>query len=342
MKLTPRDAPGFLARPDPQVPAVLIYGSDAMRVAEKRQTLVRNHIGPQGEAEMRLARFAATDLRRDPAAALDAAKAQGFFPGPRAVLIDEATDTAAEPLKAALADWAAGDALMVVTAGQLNASSKLRKLFEGDRRALCLAVYDNPPDRAEIEAMLKDAGLAAAPPDALRDLSALAHVLEPGDFRQTLTKIALYKHGDASPLTPVEIAALAPQGAEAAVDDMLDAVADGRPAAVSPLMARLTAQGVAPVTLCIGAMRHFRLLHALVSDPRGPAQAIGTLRPPVFGPRRDKLLRQAQRWRGDRVELALSEIIETDLALRSTSRAPLAALAERAMLRLATLAARQR
>lgn len=342
MKLSPRDAPGFLARPDPRVPGLLIYGGDAMRVAEKRQVLIRNHVGPQGEAEMRLARFPAADLRKDPAAALDAAKAQGFFPGPRAVLIEDATDGTTEALKAALADWAEGDALMVVTGGQLNASSKLRKLFEGDRRALCLAIYDNPPDRAEIEGMLKDAGLASIPAEALRDLTALAQMLEPGDFRQTLTKIALYKHGDPTPLTSAEIAALAPQGAEAAVDDMLDAVAEGRPADIAPLMARLTAQGVAPVTLCIGAMRHFRVLHALVSDPRGPAQAIGTLRPPVFGPRRDKLLRQAQRWRGDRVEMALTEIIEADLTLRSASRAPLAALTERAMLRLATMAARQR
>ncbi|WP_333830274.1 DNA polymerase III subunit delta [Pararhodobacter sp.] len=342
MKLSPRDAPGFLARPDPRVPGVLIYGSDAMRVAEKRQGMIRALIGPEGEAEMRLARFPATDLRKDPAAAIDAAKAQGFFPGPRAVLVEEATDTATEALKAALTDWAEGDALLVVTAGQLNASSKLRKLFEGDKRALALAIYDNPPDRAEIEAMLRDAGLTSAPPEAMRDLTALAQLLEPGDFRQTLTKIALYKHGDSTPLTPAEIAALAPQSSEAAIDDMLDAVAEGRPAAIAPLMARLSAQGVAPVTLCIGAMRHFRLLHALVSDPRGPAQAIGTLRPPVFGPRRDKLLRQAQRWRSDRVELALSEITETDLTLRSTSRAPLAALTERAMLRLATMAARQR
>ncbi|MCC5968608.1 MAG: DNA polymerase III subunit delta [Pararhodobacter sp.] len=342
MKLSPRDAPGFLARPDPRVSGVLIYGSDAMRVAEKRQGLIKTLIGPEGEAEMRLARFPASDLRKDPAAALDAAKAQGFFPGPRAVLIEDATDTATEALKAALNDWAEGDALMVVTAGQLNASSKLRKLFESDKRAFCLAVYDNPPDRAEIEAMLTDAGLSTAPPEALRDLVALAQVLEPGDFRQTLTKIALYKHGDPGPLTSAEIAEVAPRGTEAAIDDMLNAVAEGRPAAIAPLMARLAAQGVAPVTLCIGAMRHFRLLHALVSDPRGPAQAIGTLRPPVFGPRRDKLLRQAQRWRCDRVELALSEITETDLTLRSTSRAPLAALTERAMLRLATMAARQR
>ncbi|KPQ06012.1 MAG: DNA polymerase III delta subunit HolA [Rhodobacteraceae bacterium HLUCCA12] len=342
MKLSPRDAPGFLARPDPRMPGILIHGSDVMRVAERRQTLIRNLIGPQGETEMRLARFAAADLRKDPAAALDAIKAQGFFPGTRAVLIEEATDSATESVKNALTRWADGDAVLVVTAGQLNASSKLRKAFESDKRALAMAVYDDPPGRDEIEAMLRDAGLSSVPPDAMRDLTALAQILEPGDFRQTLTKIALYKHGDDTPLSSTEIAALAPQDAEAGIDAMLDAVAEGRPNAVPPLMARLIAQGVAPVTLCIGAMRHFRLLHTLVSDPRGPSQAIGALRPPVFGPRRDRILRHAQRWRQDRIEQAMSDITETDLTLRSTSRAPLVALTERTFLRLATMAARLR
>jgi len=342
MKLSPRDAAGFLNRPDPRVPGILIYGADPMRVAQKRQALIRALIGPEGESEMRLARLAAADLRKDPAAVLDAVKAQGFFPGPRAVFAEDASDGVTEALKAALTQWRDGDAMLVVTAGQLPASSKLRKLFEGDRRAFCLAVYDNPPERAEIEAMLRAEGLQTAPPEALRDLVALAAVMEPGDFRQTLTRIALYKYQDPAPLTPEEIAALAPLSSDAAIDDVLHAVAEGRTGEIAPLMARLCAQGVTPVTLCIGAMRHFRLLYTLASDPRGPAQAIATLRPPVFGPRRDRLLRQAGRWTASRLEMALSEITATDLTLRSASRAPLQALTERAMLRLATLAARQR
>lgn len=342
MKLAPRDAVAFLNRPDPRVPGILIYGADPMRVAEKRQALIRALIGAEGENEMRLARFAASDLRKDPAAALDAVKAQGFFPGPRAVLAEDATDSATEALKTAVSQWHDGDAMLVVTAGQLPATSKLRKLFEGDRRAFCLAIYDNPPERAEIEAMLRAEGLDSAPPESLRDLVALAQTMEPGDFRQTLTRIALYKYQDPVPLTPEEISTLAPLSSDAAIDDALHAVAEGRTGEIAPLMARLCAQGVAPVTLCIGAMRHFRLLYTLACDPRGPAQAISALRPPVFGPRRDRLLRQAGRWPVGRLELALGEITATDLALRSSGRAPPQALTERAMLRLASMAARQR
>lgn len=341
MKLSTRDAAGFVNRPDPRVPAILIYGADAMRVAERRQALIAARLGPQGDAEMRLTRIPGADLRKDGAVALDAIKAQGFFPGPRAVLIDEATDSATDALKAVLADWVEGDALLVATAGELSKGSKLRKLFESDRRALCLAIYDDPPGRAEIEGMLRAEGLGQVPPQTLGDLVALGQLLEPGDFRQTLTRIALYKLDDPTPLSPAEVALLAPQSSEADVDDIIEALAEGRIGDLAPILSRLAAQGVTPVTICIAATRHMRMLHALLSAPGGPARGIEALRPPVFGPRRDKLLRQAQSWTLPRVEEALKDLTTTDLALRSSTRAPLQALAERALLRLARLAGRR-
>ncbi len=341
MKLSPRDATGWLARPDPRSPGLLIFGTDPMRVADHRAKLVATVVGPQGDAEMRLTRIPGGDLRKDSAAALDAVKAQGFFPGPRAVVIDEANDHTIEAMKAALEGWAPGDALLIATAGALTPASKLRKLFEGDKRAYALAIYDDPPGKAEIEAMLRAEGLAQIPPEALRDLTALAHLLEPGDFRQTLTRIALYKLNDPAPLSPAEIALLAPQSNEAEIDDILDALAEGRMADLSPILSRLAAQGVQPVAVCIGAARHFRTLHALVSAPGGPSAAIQSLRPPVFGPRRDKLLRQAQNWTLPRVEEALRDLTATDLMLRSATRAPTRALAERALIRLARLAGRR-
>lgn len=341
MKLSPRDAAGFLKKPDPRVPGLLIHGADAMRVADKRKALVSAHTGPEAEAEMRLERLSGADLRKDPASVLDLIKAQGFFPGPRAVIIDDATDGTTDALKAALTQWAEGDAMLIVTAGQLTAASKLRKLFEGDKRAFSLAVYDDPPTREEIETMLRAEGLTNLPADAMRDLGALAMTLEPGDFRQTLTRIALYKLNDTTPLSPAEIAMLAPQSAEAEIDDILNAIAEGRVGDLAPILSRLAAQGVQPVAVCIGAARHFKVLHALVSDPRGPQGAIDKMRPPIYGPRRDRLLRQARNWSQARVEDALRDLTATDLALRSSTRAPTRALAERALIRLARLAGRR-
>lgn len=327
----------YLARPDPTRPGLLIWGQDAMRVALKRQQAVAALTGPDAEAEMRLTRISGADLRRDPAALMDAVKAVGFFPGQRVVLVDDATDALAPAVAPALEEWSSGDAVIVLAAGALTKASALRKLFEGHRSAVCAPIYDDPPGEDEIEGWLKAAGLREVPREAMRDLTALARALDPGDFRQTVEKIGLYKHGDPSPLTPDEIAALAPATVEAEVDALIDLVAEGRAAEFGVLMRRIEAQGTTPVTLAIAALRHFRALHAAASDPSGAQAGLSRLRPPVFGPRRDRMARQAQDWGMIRLEDALHLLIGTDLQLRSSSRAPTMALVERALIRLSML-----
>lgn len=334
MKLTGPAAARFLARPEPDRAGVLLHGTDAMRVALKRQDLIAAMIGPEGEAEMRLFRITGNELRKDPAALQDAVKAQGFFPGPRVAFVEDATDTLVPLVQAALADWRKGDAALVVTAGQLAARSALRKLFEDHATATAIGIYDDPPSRDEIEATLAKAGLHAIDRDAMADLVALAQVLDPGDFRQTVEKISLYKHGDSTSLSSADVFACAPSTIEAEVDDLLHIVAEGRTGALGPMLQRISGQGTAPVTLAIAALRHFRTLYAAKADPGGPAAGLARMRPPVFGPRRDRILRQAQAWSAPRLEEALRLLVETDLSLRSSSRAPALAVIERALIRL--------
>ncbi|WP_413720667.1 DNA polymerase III subunit delta [Silicimonas sp. MF1-12-2] len=340
MKLSTRDAPAYFRKPDPVKTGLLIYGSDAMRVALRRQEVIKALIGPEGEEEMRLARIPAADLRKDPALLSDAIKAQGFFPGPRVAFVEDAGDGLADTIAAALSDWKDGDAQVIVTAGQLAAKSRLRKLFEDHPNAYATGIYDDPPSREEIEAALSAAGLRNIPSDAMGALTALSRQIDPGDFRQTLEKIALYKLGDDTPLTPDEIALSAPASIEAGIDDVLNIAAEGKPQEIGPVLRRLEAQGVGAVALCIGANRHFRTLHTVASDPGGPGSGIGKLRPPVFGPRRDRIQRQASHWGMYKLERALGLLLDTDLTLRSAANVPDMAVMERTLLKIAGLARR--
>ncbi|HLQ17719.1 MAG TPA: DNA polymerase III subunit delta, partial [Tabrizicola sp.] len=161
----------------------------------------------------------------------------------------------------------------------------------------------------------------------------LARALDPGDFRQTLEKIALYKYGDPTPLIPADVAAMAPATIEAEVDDLIDAVAEARAQAIGPLFRRLEGQGVQPVTICIGALRHFRILHAAATDPQGPGVGIQKAR--VNFKQKDAMGRQAGQWGVRALEAAVAVLVETDLTLRSASKAPGMALMERALIRIA-------
>ncbi len=338
MKLAPRDASAYFVRPNPPKPGLLIYGEDPMRVALKRQEVILAMIGPEGESEMRLARHDGADLRKDPALVSDALRASGFFPGPRAVLIDGGTDGLTDILAAALDDWRDGDAHLVVTAGQLAPASKLRKLFEARPDAFAAAIYDDPPSRAEIESVLKRAGAGEITREAMAEIETLSRALDPGDFRQTVEKLALYKRGDATPVTPADVTAVAPTSTEADLDDVIDIVAEGRTAEIGPFLRRLEAQGATAVGLCIAATRHFRTLHAAAADPEGPARALGRAR--VSFKRKDRMTRQAQTWGAVKAGEAIHLLTDADLTLRSSSRAPDMALMERTLIRLSMLGKR--
>lgn len=339
MKLTMRDLPGFVTKPDAAAAGVLIYGADPMRIALRRQELLKNLLGPMAEEEMRLSRILGADLKKDPAWLGDALRASGFFPGARAALVEDVTEVQAGPVLAALEDWQEGDAQIIVTAGALKPASKLRKAFEGHSRAYAAAIYAEPPSRTEIADRIKAKEITPAGKEAEDMLHQWGRQLAPGDFDQLLEKLSLYLAGDAADADA--ISACAPQSTEAALDDVLHVIAEARTPELPRLFSRLAAQGVQPVALCIAALRHFKTLHRAASDPGGVGQGMGKLRPPVFGPRRDQMQRQASKLGRHRLEQILQHLSATDLALRSAGQtAPAMALVERCFIRIAKMGER--
>ena len=332
MKLTARALPGLLAKPDASVPAFLLFGADQIRVDAARADLAKAIAGPQGDDEMRITRISAAELRRDVALLLDAMKAVSFFPGPRVAVVEGATDAQAATIVPALDDWAPGDAQVIVTAGSLTAKSALRKAFEGHKSAAAVAFYDDPLSPAEVEEALRLAGAPVLPQATMAALNDLASGMDLTSFRGLAEKIALYAMGDSAPMTPAELALIAVP-TEAEVDETIAVVAEGNLGRAAEALRKLTVQGIGPVTLVLAATRHFRGLHRAKSDPAG----LGALRPPVFGPLRDQMTRQVRAWTVPALEQALEILTETDLRLRSSSKAPDGALVERALLRITSL-----
>lgn len=334
MKLRGGEAKQFLARPDPARGACLVYGADPEQVRLTVDEALSALLGPNADEEMRLTRLTAADLKSEPGQLADTLRATGFFPGQRAVLLESAGDGLTDPIKSALDLIEPGmDAFLFVTAGILPTRSKLRKLFEAHADAVAAPLYADAPDRNDILNRLGAAGVTDVNPDALSDLEIIARDVDLGTFRQLVSKISLYALGQSEPLGQADVAACAIPG-DPQIDDLIGAIADGRVPDIGPAIRRIGARGNQPTSICIATSRYFRQLHAVAISGEAPQQAVAKMRPPVFGPRRDALLRHLRVWAPERLEWALSILADLDLKLRASSPVPAMALTERALLRI--------
>ena len=338
MKLNSRDVVSFLNSPPKGVTGILIYGNEPMQVSDKRQELIKSLLGSNAEEEMRLARISCNSLKKAPEQAIDLCKAQGFFPGARALLIEDANETISDIIVKAINSWKEGDATIVVTAGKLKPSSSLRKFFEQEKNIFSLAIYDNPITKFEVEKIIAGSGLQNITPECLTQLAEIASDLQPGDFKQTIEKLVLYKLHDKTPITFQDIINCAPISNEADIDEVLNVILAGKEFKVSRFLGRLWSQGTLPVTLIIATTRHFQALFSIISNPNGLSSGATALRPPVYGPRKDSLIRQAQRWGPLKIKTAIKFLVAADFQLRSPNqKTPQTALVERLFIRIAML-----
>lgn len=344
MKLNGRDAERFADRPDRAMAGALIWGDDGVAVAERRDRLCEAWLGDGEGAELRRTAMPAANARRDVAMIVDAMKSTGFFSGPQVVLVEDATDAATAAISAALAAARSDDGFLLVSAGSLTARSSLRKLFEGARNAVALPCYEEPLDREAIRRSLSEQGVGEINDTILAEIETIARGLERGAARDFLVRLALYKLSDPSEINEADILAMAPDHGDDDVNALLGAVLEGRAGDIGRLLQRLEAQGQAATGVTIAAGRQFRQMHKVLATASGSAleDAAARQRPPVFGPQRNMLVRACRKWGVDRVEDAMRQVLETDMALRGAAGAAGYAVLSRALIRLTLIGARPR
>jgi len=338
LKLTGARAAAFCARPDQTLTGALLHGPDDGLLALRRRELVAALTGGD---EMRLSRLDPAAAQKDPAGIDAALRARGFFPGRRVVLIEGARDALAGPFGQILPVIGPEDAFLVVTAAGLAARSALRKLFEGAPALASLGLYPDVPGAAELEDLLARAGMRCGiDPAAVEELAACAAESDRGTLDQLVQKIAVFCLDRTAPLDVQTLRGLLPVARETELDRLVMAVADGRAEAVGPLIGRLAGSGTGGAAVLIAAGRHFRQLLALAAAPDGIEAALGRLRPPAFGPRRQALATQARRWGATHLETANRLLFQADRSLRSPGERPDRAMVERCLIRLAMMAVR--
>jgi len=326
---------GFVKSPPAGLKAALICGPDAGSVRERAETLARS-VCPDLSDPFRVAVLGAKEIEQDPARLADEAAAISMMGGRRVIRVRDARDATAAAFSSWL-DQGPGDALVVVDAGELPKSSKLRKLFaDGNETAVILCYGD---EAGALEGVILDSLKAhGLKPDA----DALAFLTaqlggDRGITRSELEKLALYCGPDAGIVTLADARQMVGDSADIGFDEVIDGACEGDPKRLDHGLSRLIADGTAAVQVLRVVQTHFnRLLTLRMGTDRGQSLdgLIRGMKPALPWPRQQALQRQVPRWPAIELGRALHLLVETEIQAKSTGMPDQAALG-RALLSLA-------
>ena len=336
-------AKSFLERRDPNVKAVLIYGPDGGLVRERSDQLARQVVADLKDP-FNFIELTEAELKSDPPRLADEAAALSMMGGDRVIRVRTGGESAAriilDVLKTIDSDTLKTSALILVEAGELAPRSGLRKGFEKSNAGAALPCYAD--STADIRTLIETTLLGEEVSIDRDALEFLADNLgeDRGVTRSELEKIALYGKGGGNSLTLEEVTDLIASEGDADFDSAAFAVADGDLKTVEMYLSRAQTAGANSVTLLRALARHFdRLCDAkgAMETGQNSAQAMKSLRPPVFFARTRQFEGQLQRWSSARLSEALRLIFSAERDVKRTG-SPQNAISSRTALRLCRLA----
>lgn len=325
----------FLKALPKEIRAVLFFGPDGGLARERAQALGKT-IAPDLNDPFNVSDIPPESLKGDPARLADEMGAQSLMGGRRLVRVDGAEDATAAAVQNLFGQLPAGDSLLIITAGDLQSKSPLRKLFEGADIAAGIPCYEaDARDLVRLATESFREHKISASQDALSLLSTLL-ASDRGVARQEIEKLVTLA-GAGGKLSLEDVAVAIGDSATLDMGDPAWAAGDGNYEELERSLARLFGDGLSPIAILRAAQRHFVRLYEAVSSPDPLAIAMKSLRPPVFWKDESRFERQAGLWRRERLEQALIRLHQAEAECKSSGLRDLT-MCSRALMAVASLA----
>lgn len=323
---------------DPAPRAVLVSGPDSGMVRRLADEVCSSLL--QRNRDLEPTRFSEDDLKADPGRLESAIASASLFGGAALARVRVSGESQTGLLLGLVAlvekDPAGFAGALVIEAGDLGRSSKLRKGFEEARTAWSLQLYDS--ERADLVAVARETAKQAGvvlQDDALDAvLDAVAQDVD--SVAAELSKLALYA-GQGGTIDREAVEAVGSGGREAAADDAVHAAFSGKLGEASARLHQALGAGANPIQVMNTVQRRLRLLLSLRAGMDGGGSAAELVKNPrygVFWKRQDDVARQAGHWSRSALEGALAACIQADLDSKRAG-SPAIALTEQLLMRIA-------
>ncbi|AZO35618.1 DNA polymerase III subunit delta [Mesorhizobium sp. M2A.F.Ca.ET.037.01.1.1] len=332
----------WLARPDPSMGIVLLYGPDRGLVAERAKTFAAK-TGLPLDDPFSVVKLDGAEVDRDEGRLLDEARTVPMFSDRRLLWVRNASGqkALADDIKA-LTTEPARDAVILIEAGDLKKGTGLRAIVEAAGNAIALPCYAD--EARDLDSVIDDELRKAGMSMTLDARQALRRNLG-GDrlaSRGEIEKLVLYAHGRKE-IGIEDINALSGDVSGASFDAAVDAMLDGKVGDFDIAFTRHCQSGGHPFLVLSSAMRQLQAIQVMrgqmESGGRNAASVVAGARPPVFFSRRKLVEKTLERWNVEALGRALSRL--QTAVLQTRKRPDLSeALARQALLGIAIESAR--
>ncbi|MER9254965.1 DNA polymerase III subunit delta [Mesorhizobium sp. M0598] len=332
----------WLAKPDPRVSIVLLYGPDRGLVAERAKTFAGKTGLPLYDP-FSVVRLDGSEVDRDEGRLLDEARTVPMFSERRLLWVRNAgaQKGLADDVKA-LTSEPARDAIVLIEAGDLKKGVGLRAVVEAADNAMALPCYAD--EARDIDTVIDDELRKAGMSMTLEARQALRRNLG-GDrlaSRAEIEKLVLYAHGQPE-IGLDDVKATSGDVSGLSFDAAVDALLEGRIADFDTAFTRHCQSGGQPFLVLSSAMRQLQAIQAMRGQMdaggRNAASVVAAARPPVFFSRRKLVEKALERWSSEALGRALNRL---QTAVLQTRRRPdlSVALARQALLGITVESAR--
>jgi len=313
----------FIAKPDPGLPIVLVYGPDAGLVRERADALVRASVDDPNDP-FALARIEGEDLAGNPSRLVEEAHTVPLFGGRRAVLVKAGSRNIASAVETVIAS-PSNECRVIIEAGDLKKTSPLRTMCEKSKVAAALPCYEDGTRELDrlIDEEMRATNLTLSP-DARTALLSLLGGDRMGS-RSEVRKLALYALGKER-IELDDVYAVVTDASEQAVNGVIDAAFAGKTADVESEFVKARGSVGSAAAIISAAIRHVANLHKMklaVESGEDVEFAMKRSGPPVHFKRQPQVGIALRGWSPAKLLRAMEQLAEASLDMRRN-----AALAE--------------
>jgi DNA polymerase-3 subunit delta len=254
------DVDRFIAKPDPAMPIVLVYGPDAGLVRERVDALVKASVDDPNDP-FAFVRIEGEDLSANPSRLVEEAHTVPLFGGRRAVLLRVNSRNVASAVETVIAA-PSNECRIIIEAGDLRKTAPLRTLCEKAKVVATLPCY---VDGARDLDRLIDEEMRASKLTIASDARTALSALLGGDrlaSRNEIRKLALYCK-DAESIELADVMAVVADASVLALDGVIDAAFAGKTGDVEIEFNKARAGGSSPAAIISAAIRQVANLHKM-------------------------------------------------------------------------------